>query len=334
MKRVLHLLGSNKFSGAENVACTIIENMSNKYDMAYCSPSGTIEETLKERKIKYYPVKELSYEEIKNVIDEYKPDIIHAHDFKATFIATRFYKKIRIISHIHKNDPKMKKISIKSLLYLYTLSKINKVIGVSESISKEYIFRKYLIGKYTTLYNYVDLNKIKMKSDAFKVNTHYDLFFLGRLSSEKNPLFFIEIVNKLGDKVKKCIIIGDGPMEEECLKLIDNYSLTDKIDIVGFQTNPFPYIKASKVGIMPSRYEGFGLAAIETSALNKVVLNSGVGGLEEIFKDNKELICKSINEYMEKAVYYINNKKNIDVFSKYSDKKKYINKLIEIYKDN
>ena len=47
--KVLHLLSTNKFSGAENVVCQIINLFQNEsnYKMFYCSPDGEIKETLK-----------------------------------------------------------------------------------------------------------------------------------------------------------------------------------------------------------------------------------------------------------------------------------------------
>ena len=49
-KRVLHILASNIFSGAENIACTIIEKLGDDYEMAYCSPNGIIKEYKKSNK--------------------------------------------------------------------------------------------------------------------------------------------------------------------------------------------------------------------------------------------------------------------------------------------
>ena len=178
----------------------------------------------------------------------------------------------------------------------------------------------------------MDKKSIEEKAKAYKVDENFDLFFLGRLSTEKNPLSFIEIVHNLDDKINKCVMIGDGPLKEECIKQINDYSLNNKIEIAGFQSNPFPYIKASKIGIMPSRFEGFGLAAIEASILGKPVLNSGVGGLSEIFKDNKDLICSCINDYVSKVEYYLVHDAKITITNDYCDKNNYKNTLMNIYK--
>ena len=57
--KVLHLLQSNRFSGAENVVCQIIDMFRTDKDieMVYCSPDGPIKETLTERKIRFVPLK-------------------------------------------------------------------------------------------------------------------------------------------------------------------------------------------------------------------------------------------------------------------------------------
>ena len=68
-KNVLHILVSNKLSGAENVVCNIIEN-DNFYNMYYCSPKGEINEVLKEKNIKYIELKN-----IKKIIQENKIDV-------------------------------------------------------------------------------------------------------------------------------------------------------------------------------------------------------------------------------------------------------------------
>ena len=323
-------MASDKYSGAENVACTIIENMSSDFDMAYCSPKGEIEKTLKEKYIKYYGIDKFSYGYIRKVVKKYNPDIIHAHDFKASIICSLFKNK-RVISQLHKNDPDMKKISIKSLTFNVVSSNFYKIVGVSQSILDEYIFKKNIEDKYFIIENYVDKEKIVKLANEFKVDKEYDLFYFGRLSDEKNPLEFIEIIKKLNNKNIKCVMIGDGPLMNECKKKIEDYNLSNNIDLVGFKSNPFPYIKCSKIGIMPSKFEGFGLTAIEAMLLGKPVLNSGVGGLKDIFMNHHYYICKS-GEYINKIKSILNDdKKNTDLGNIYSEIESYKQKMLDLY---
>ena len=103
--KVLHVLSSNQFSGAENVVCQIIGMFNTEIEMAYCSPNGPIEATLSHAHIKYFPLEKFNKKLLKKIIELYKPDVIHAHDLKASIICSRFYKGLKIVSTIfhHKN---------------------------------------------------------------------------------------------------------------------------------------------------------------------------------------------------------------------------------------
>ncbi len=303
IKKVIHILNSNKYSGAENVVCTIIENLKEEYEMIYVSPEGAIKKMLNNKEIKYDLVEKLSIYSLVKIVNKHKPEIIHAHDFKASILSSVFsYKKIKIIAHIHKNDDAMKKKSFKSICFRFVTNLFDSIIVVSKSIYDEYIYKESIKDKYKVIYNYINKENVLKNSLKYTIEKEYDLYYIGRLSNEKNPIQFIEIVaeiKKHNNKIR-AIMIGDGILYENCKELIKEKSLEANIEMLGFLENPYPYIKASKVGIIPSKYEGFGLVAIEGSILGKKILNSGVGGLKEIYKNNEDLICKETIEYVEK----------------------------------
>ena len=100
--RIVHLLQSNKFSGAESVVCQIIEMFADETwtEMIYVCPEGPIRGILENKNIKFYPLENFSQGSINRALKYLKPDIVHAHDFSASVRAS-FYNKARIISHIH-----------------------------------------------------------------------------------------------------------------------------------------------------------------------------------------------------------------------------------------
>ena len=113
--KVLHVLNTSTFSGAENVACQIIK-MYEKTDisMAYCSRDGSVRKQLEDLRIDYYPIAEMSCRELDRVIAEYKPDIIHAHDMRATYYSCKNHSRVPVICHIHNNAYDSRRISKKS----------------------------------------------------------------------------------------------------------------------------------------------------------------------------------------------------------------------------
>lgn len=247
--------------------------------MVYCSPNGKISEALKSRNIKYIPIEKMSYCEIKKVIEDFNPDIIHAHDFRASIYAAICTKRKKIISHLHNNPPFIKKWSIKTLAYYLCIKKFEKIVVVSKAVQNEAVFlNKNNSEKIMILNNFINKEEVLEKSNKININKKYDISFLGRLTLQKDPIKVLEIIKKINEKKPgtKAVLIGDGELREKCENYIKENSLENVVELKGFLDNPFPYIKNSKLLLMPSIFEGFGLVAIESMILGVPVLNSGV----------------------------------------------------------
>jgi len=340
---VVHILNSNKFSGAENVAITIINQLNNNKDFKcmYMSPEGNIKKILKDNNIKYIPVKKLSCRKIRKVCKKYNVDIIHAHDFKASIFSAFSRTNSKIVSHIHKNDPKMKKVNLYSILFLISTLKYEKIIMVSKAVVNEFKFNKFIEKKVKVIGNPVDTKKIVEKSKKQNSGDEYDIVYLGRLSPEKNPVEFIEIINELNKKNKeiKAVMIGDGELKNECMNKIYEYGLINNIKMLGFTENPYINLKNSKIMCMTSNWEGFGLAAIEGLALGLPVIAKNVGGLKEIITNDCGTLYSNIQEAVQNIEEILKDTELLKAKSqkaknrakKLENIKKYTNDIINIY---
>ena len=340
--RILHILNSSKFSGAENVAITIINNMKNDNEIIYVSPEGQIREHLQENNINYEPVRKVCIKEIKRVIKKYKPDIIHAHDFTASIIsAIASNKKIKVISHIHINNPWMKKVNLKTIIYLLSTIKYKKILIVSKSIIDEYIFIKFINKKVEVIGNIVDTNRVKKMSEEIDIQEDYDIIFIGRLSEPKQPIKFIELINKLkiSNKNIKVVMLGDGPLRTECEKEIEKYNLEENIELKGFQKNPYIYLNKSKILCMTSEWEGYGLVAVEALCLGKPVVATNVGGIPSIVNDKCGKVTNNFNEMLDEITnllqddnYYQNKQLSaLERVKQINNMEKYISEMNKIY---
>ena len=115
------------------------------------------------------------------------------------------------------------------------------------------------------------MNQLEVKED-------YDIAFVGRLTLQKNPIKLLDIIKRVNELKPgiRAIIIGDGEEKNKCEEYIKENNLENVVTLKGFLENPFPYLKKSKVVIMPSLFEGFGLVAIESMICGVPVLNSGI----------------------------------------------------------
>ncbi len=342
--KVLHLLTTNSFSGAENVACQIIAMFkSNKnIEMIYCSPDGAINDALKERGVPFFPISVFNKKNVKTAIKQIKPDIIHAHDMRASFIASRVCKKIPIVSHIHNNNFDSRKISIKSFAYLYAIRKIKHIFWVSNSSFNGYAFHKLMKKKSSILYNIINIDELYEKVNKDDGIYDYDIIFLGRLTYPKNPLRLIEICKKVVNENNniKIAIVGTGEMFDEIKELVNSEKLSSNIHFYGYVLNPTKILKNSKVMLMTSIYEGTPMCVLEAQALGVPVVSTPVDGLKDLIvngengflsNDNNELVkyLLAIIEDKEFRSYLSNNQ--INSSKKWNDKSKYYNLINDVY---
>ncbi|RLF09711.1 MAG: hypothetical protein DRJ62_06245 [Thermoprotei archaeon] len=83
----------------------------------------------------------------------------------------------------------------------------------------------------------------------------------------------------------KLLLVGDGPLEGDVRALIEELGLQGRVVITGYTDNPYAYIDGSALGVLPSRYEPFGMAAAECMMHGLPVVISDVGGLREVVED-------------------------------------------------
>lgn len=309
--KVLHILNSNSYSGAENVVISIIEHTADEAESVYLSPEGNIRNILNKRKIAYFPVPCLSVKNLRKAIKQIKPDIIHAHDFTAGIIVSASTFKIPIINHLHNNSPWIKKLSVKTIVYALSCIRYKKILTVSSAVMNEFILGKLFKKKCEVIGNPIDIQEILKKGVSDRVNEHPDIVFLGRLAHPKNPIFFVQVIDKVKEKIPdiKVAMIGDGELREQVSSEIVTLGLGDNIKLYGFLSNPYPYLANCKLLCMTSLWEGFGLAAVEALTFSKPVIASFAGGLPDLLNSSCGSFCNTQDEFAENIVKYLTDDK-------------------------
>lgn len=169
------------------------------------------------------------------------------------------------------------------------------------------------------IYNPIDIAKIEDLSDKFQVSkvsgfnevssfregAEFKIVVCGRLTAPKKLDRVIRLARRIKDEGLriKIQLIGDGDLREELRKLSELSGVEDMVEFLGFQRNPFPYIKAADMLLSTSGYEGFSLVICEAMALGvPVVATKTAGPMEILDNDKYGLLCDHDDESIYQAV--------------------------------
>ena len=286
--KVMHVLNSRIYSGAEKVVCQIIKSFRDEVEMVYCSPdSDIVRQMLAEQNVTFYPMENMSISELKRVIAEVKPDLIHAHDMRASLFSALSCGRIPLISHIHNNAYDARGLSPKTVGYLLAGFKAKHILWVSNSSYEGYAFHKLFAKKSSVLYNIIDTEAIFDKKAQDDNTYDYDMIYVGRLTFQKDPQRLMRLCALLKESKPdlKVAIVGTGELEAEVKQLCVELNIRDNVHFLGFQSNPIKMVHDSKAMILTSRWEGTPMCALEAMALGTPVVSTPSDGMTDLLDD-------------------------------------------------
>lgn len=112
------------------------------------------------------------------------------------------------------------------------------------------------------------------------------LTYVGRLSYIKRLDIILEAMYRAKAQWR-LKIIGDGEIRTEVEGWIELLRLSDRVELLGWQQDPWAFCQDSDILVMASEYEGFGLVAFEASSTGKMVLSTPVDGISDYIENEK-----------------------------------------------
>ena len=226
------------------------------------------------------------------IADENEFDIIHAHDWLAypAGIAAMEVSGKPLVIHVHATDFDRSGGSVNPDVYRIEkngMDAASKIITVS-NLTRDIVISKYNINpdKVETVYNAVEPVKIAEKFILKKGFDEKVVTFLGRITMQKGPEYFIEAAYKVlqvMDNVR-FVMAGSGDMMERMMRRAAALKITDRFHFTGFLkgADVFTMLDMSDVYIMPSVSEPFGISPLEAMQSNVPVIISKQSGVAEI----------------------------------------------------
>jgi len=174
-----------------------------------------------------------------------------------------------------------------------TLKLSNRIICISPRTDRE--LHKISITKDSVIIPPgINLNRIQEIKPFSENSKKWDIIYAGRLIKDKQVDLLIKSVSnvKKTHPGVKCLIIGEGPEENKLKDLCKNLDLEDSVEFTGFlehQEDLISRFKSTKILVLPSRREGFGMVVVEANAcgLPVVVINSPLNAAVDLIENDK-----------------------------------------------
>lgn len=220
-------------------------------------------------------------------------DIIHAHDW-LTYAAGIHAKQVSgrpLVVHVHATDFDRSRGNVNPQVYATEkngFDHADHIMCVSEA-TRRTVIEKYHQdpAKVTAVHNAVTpLDPSILEIPDKRGVKDKVITFLGRITMQKGPEFFVEAAYKVLQKTKdvRFIMAGNGDMMDQMIRLVAERGISDRFHFTGFLKGKEVYeiYKSSDVYVMPSVSEPFGISPLEAMQCGVPSIISKQSGCAEI----------------------------------------------------
>ena len=282
-----------------------------------------------------YTISPFSIYKIKKLIQKLKPSLVHIHFLIYwNSLVGAFMSKVAHISSIitlhgftHPSETNSAYYSF--LLALYYKIFGNKILKNADAVTAVSLntldkvtsyFPEIPLHKFNYIPNGVDTEKFQsLKDDSEKIELrrklglpvdHFLVIYVGRLEVEKGVLDLLKVANLMDKEHSdiKFLFIGNGSLK----RYIKDYQKNHKNVIYFDYRDPYPYLAASDVFVLPSFREGFSTSFLEAVSSGLPFISTYVGGVDDFLRRGGEGIIVSrgdINSIMKSILLLRDNYK-------------------------
>lgn len=227
-----------------------------------------------------------------SIADQEQFDVIHAHDWLTypAGIAAKQASGKPLFVHVHATEFDRSGLNVNEVVYNIERSGMeaaDKVVTVS-NLTKQIVIEKYGINpdKVVTVHNAVEPTPNSEKEIYSKFLNQKVVTFLGRVTYQKGPEYFVEAAYKVlqRDPNVHFVMAGDGDMMPKVIRRVAKLRMGDRFHFTGFLRGKEvdKMFALSDVYVMPSVSEPFGISPLEAMRNNVPVVISKQSGVAEI----------------------------------------------------
>jgi glycosyltransferase involved in cell wall biosynthesis len=273
-------------------------------ELLVLGPSGEVVQKMRDDGISVVnlgmgPYDVRAYFEFKRTVEKYKPDILHAHNWRATAFALWLKRSIAIPVLVHEHVIAPRIPLVQQVADRLLNHRADKVLTVSEAAAKNCrLNRNFPHERVEAMINgiplagsagYTDEQTTAIKLELGIKPDSEVLGFVGRMDEQKGPLYLIEAFSiLLRDSPVELflVMIGDGPLVSQLKELSSELGIEDHVSFLGYRSDVPRLQAAFTLQVMPSVWEGVPLAGLQAMAAGVPLVASNIPGPDEVLEND------------------------------------------------
>jgi glycosyltransferase involved in cell wall biosynthesis len=229
-----------------------------------------------------------------SIANNFEYDVIHAHDW-LTYAAGIAAKKVSgkpLIVHVHATEFDRSGENVNQVVYDIErngMEAADRVITVS-NFTRQIVIERYGIPaeKVFTVHNAVEPIDKPESDDVTKHVREKIVTFLGRVTYQKGPDYFVEAAHKVlqRDPNVRFVMAGSGDLLNRMIRRVAQLKMGTRFHFTGFLAGAEVdrMFSMSDVYVMPSVSEPFGISPLEAMRTNVPVVISKQSGVAEVLQ--------------------------------------------------
>lgn len=301
--RILHLIESLEFGGAEKVVVSLANSMAETHQVSICCVKaiGPLAAEL-DRRIGVFCLEKPEGNDyllplrLARVLRRGAYDVVHTHNwgvFLEGGIAGYLARTPVLVHTVHGPYPHYPdtpgariKVVLRHFLERLVAKRFRGIAMVSEVIM-DYIVKDIAIEprRLVTVHNGIPVRD----GNPLAGSGGEDVVFIavGRLAPIKNHALMLRALREVTDAGVRArlLIVGDGPERKRIESALSEYRLEDRVTLLGFRSDVAEVLPGADVFLMTSRYEGISIAMLEAMRAGLPVIATRVGGVPETVRE-------------------------------------------------
>ena len=319
--KILHIISSLEIGGAQRLLSDILPLMAKGNEVTLLvnkNIDNDFSKKVREAGVKIVSMQCSDPYRLKNIFLLIKMmkgyDIVHVHLFPSLYWAAlaSLFTRVNLVYTEHSTSNRRRGKwyfrPIESLAY----NRYKRIISISEQARDALVT---WVGAPSTDKRYVVVNNgvnlAHFSANATNNRSLKTLIMVSRFVASKDQMTVLRAMRLLPNDIQ-LILVGDGENLAACKAFAESQGLSDRVQFAGNQSDVSAWIAKADVGIQSSKWEGFGLTAVELMAAGKPVVATDVDGLRQVVEGagllfpvgDEECLAAMVTRLLDDESYY------------------------------